>query len=161
MATYWEKLKDPRWQRRRLEVMELADFACAECSATEQTLHVHHKLYRKGANPWEYTDDELACLCEACHERVTHVRQRLDIAIAKLSSGELEQVVGFAEGLNAFSVGPDIDQHVHLTSWEHASGVSAAFQGIDPDDVIGSRDDSNKLSFAALYDLHDARKKRR
>lgn len=65
--TYWEKLKDPRWQRKRLEAMERSGFACEVCYDDEQTLHVHHKQYFKGRDPWEYDDKQLAVLCESCH----------------------------------------------------------------------------------------------
>lgn len=65
---YWEKLKDPRWQRKRLEALQRAGFACEACHDTEQTLHVHHKAYFKGREPWEYEDEQLAVLCEDCHQ---------------------------------------------------------------------------------------------
>lgn len=66
---YAEQLKHPKWQRRRLEIMSRAGFACEQCGDTESTLHVHHKAYRDGAMAWEYLDEELVCLCEDCHER--------------------------------------------------------------------------------------------
>lgn len=68
MSRYSQLLRDPRWQRRRLEIMARANFACEECGDTRTTLNVHHKVYRAGAMPWEYVDAELACLCENCHE---------------------------------------------------------------------------------------------
>lgn len=68
MATYWEKLKDPRWQKKRLEVLQRAGFACENCHATDKTLHVHHGYYDRGMEPWEYADETLWCLCEECHE---------------------------------------------------------------------------------------------
>lgn len=67
MSTYSELLRDPRWQRKRLEVMNRADFKCEGCGADDKTFNVHHRVYRKGAKPWEYEDDELVCLCERCH----------------------------------------------------------------------------------------------
>jgi hypothetical protein len=69
MATkYWEKLKDPRWQRKRLEKLEAAHWACDSCGDGEATLHVHHKQYFKGREPWEYELTQLSVLCESCHE---------------------------------------------------------------------------------------------
>lgn len=65
--TYFEKLKDPRWQKKRLEVLQLNDFHCESCGDGESTLHVHHKEYFKGREPWEYEASQLAALCEACH----------------------------------------------------------------------------------------------
>ncbi len=66
--TYSEKLKDPRWQKLRLEVMQRANFTCEKCWDTETTLHVHHAYYVTGRNPWEYPADTLSCLCKNCHK---------------------------------------------------------------------------------------------
>jgi hypothetical protein len=65
--SYFEKLKDPRWQRRRLEAMEGAEFRCQLCHDDKSTLHVHHKGYLKGRDPWEYDLEQLAVICESCH----------------------------------------------------------------------------------------------
>lgn len=67
---YWKKLKDPRWQKLRLEVMQEAKFTCKMCRSKTETLAVHHINYRKGAEPWEHDLGELACLCEPCHKLV-------------------------------------------------------------------------------------------
>jgi hypothetical protein len=67
--TYWEKLKDPRWQACRLRVFEHAQFTCSDCGDTDKTLHVHHTIYRKGCEPWEHAiGTDLVCVCETCHE---------------------------------------------------------------------------------------------
>lgn len=65
---YWQKLKDPRWQKRRLEIMKKHEFSCSFCADPSEELHIHHWDYRKGAEPWEYDDSELACLCHSCHQ---------------------------------------------------------------------------------------------
>lgn len=46
--TYLEKLKDPRWQRKRLEALNAAGFGCSVCGDAESPLHVHHRAYFKG-----------------------------------------------------------------------------------------------------------------
>jgi hypothetical protein len=61
-------LRDPRWQKKRLEVMQRDRFACQECDATDKTLNVHHCFYEYGNDPWEYPDQSLVTLCEECHE---------------------------------------------------------------------------------------------
>lgn len=68
-AEYAELLKKPQWQKRRLQMLEAADWKCIECGAEDHQLHVHHKRYIAGAMPWEYADEDLAVLCEACHDR--------------------------------------------------------------------------------------------
>lgn len=65
--TYSEKLKDPRWQKRRLERFQAAEFRCQDCDCAEKTLHVHHRYYISKREPWEYPDFALRVLCEDCH----------------------------------------------------------------------------------------------
>ena len=67
--TYADLLRDPRWQRKRLEIMQRADFCCELCGDDRTTLNVHHLRYVRGRMPWQYDDTDLACLCEPCHRR--------------------------------------------------------------------------------------------
>ena len=68
--TYAEKLKDPRWQRKRLEILERDRWTCQGCGDTKSTLHVHHCWYdpQRKTEPWEYENRSLRTLCEQCHE---------------------------------------------------------------------------------------------
>jgi len=66
MQTYGEQLRDPRWQRVRLQALEAAGWCCSRCRDTRSTLHVHHRVYRRIA-PWEYDLAELEVLCSKCH----------------------------------------------------------------------------------------------
>jgi hypothetical protein len=70
MATtsYSQKLRDPRWQKKRLEVLQSAKWQCEICSDDESTLHIHHKEYFAGRDVWDYERNQLACLCSNCHE---------------------------------------------------------------------------------------------
>jgi hypothetical protein len=64
--TYSEKLRDPRWQRRRLEVMGRDEFTCRDCGSDKKTLQVHHCFYEKG-EPWDTKEEFLLTLCSDCH----------------------------------------------------------------------------------------------
>lgn len=66
--TYTEKLKDPRWQKKRLEIMERDKWACRICGDRLKNLHVHHVFYMNGKEPWEHTDEFMVTLCCDCHE---------------------------------------------------------------------------------------------
>jgi hypothetical protein len=66
--TYSELLRDPRWQKKRLEIMKRDDFQCQRCKATEKPLNVHHKKYLRNRKPWEYSDELLITFCEDCHK---------------------------------------------------------------------------------------------
>ena len=67
MATYSEKLKNPLWQKKRLEILQRDDFTCQHCGDVKNTLHVHHLAYLKFMDPWEYEPEYLVTLCEKCH----------------------------------------------------------------------------------------------
>jgi len=62
---YSQKLRDPRWQKLRLEIMQRDGFSCKICSSTQKTLMVHHLKYT--GNPWEAPPQDLITLCEDCH----------------------------------------------------------------------------------------------
>ena len=71
---YLEKLKDPRWQKKRLEVFERDEWICKRCYDTESTLNVHHRYYKDNADPWDYPLEALVTLCEECHSEEREVR---------------------------------------------------------------------------------------
>lgn len=96
--SYRELLLDPRWQRRRLDILTRDDWTCRDCESKEKTLHVHHTVYQKGRLPWEYDDDQLVTLCAECHEQGTHAKQRIDEALGRLRRDSYSEVLGFIEG---------------------------------------------------------------
>ena len=65
---YFEKLKDPRWQKKRLEILDRDEWCCQRCGDNEETLHVHHRIYQYGKEPWEIDNDLLVTLCKDCHD---------------------------------------------------------------------------------------------
>ena len=67
MSAYSEKFKDPRWQKKRLKIMERDEFRCQACYDTEATLHVHHLQYDKNKDPWDYPSESLITYCKICH----------------------------------------------------------------------------------------------
>jgi hypothetical protein len=109
MSAYSEKFKDPRWQKKRLEILERDEFTCQLCGDKESTLHVHHWYYEKGKDPWEYPDMALITLCEDCHkERHANNKAREDaetyliqmLRVAKFDYTDLDMI---ANGLAEFN----------------------------------------------------------
>lgn len=151
---YSERLKDPRWQKKRLERLEIADWMCESCGAKDKTLHVHHRKYRKGAAPWEYTNDQLEVLCEGCHERHHGTKKSLEDAIAALEEHDLDRILGYAQGILASGYGYD-DAKVRLLNHEHAEGVSDAVIGSlhAADELINLRDADECVSRERLHDF--------
>jgi len=73
MPTYKEKLLNPKWQKKRLEIFKRDKFACKLCGDTETTLNIHHKKYIYDKNPWGYKNSDLITLCQHCHNGVTDI----------------------------------------------------------------------------------------
>lgn len=101
MSDFFAKYKHPRWQQRRLEIFQRDGYTCQQCRATEKTLHVHHKIYRKNADPWDYSDTDLITLCEDCHETAGEHTKALKEALALLHPDQFERVLGFVEAMTA------------------------------------------------------------
>lgn len=69
---YAELLRDPRWKAKREEVFARWGRQCSVCGAfgPDTEMHVHHKVYRGNAKPWEYcVQTELTPICIWCHFR--------------------------------------------------------------------------------------------
>jgi hypothetical protein len=86
---YKEALQHPMWQKKRLEVLEAREWKCQDCLASDQQLHVHHLLYEKGKQPWEYDNALLAVLCANCHEREHRMRTQIDRILTFARPGEV------------------------------------------------------------------------
>ena len=125
-SSFFDKYKHPKWQKRRLEIMELYAFTCGICSSKEKTLNVHHLYYVKDRDPWEYGDDELMCLCQDCHQWVHKKQDDFKDACNKvhrniLSLGDtsaFDFVTGFMEG--ASQLGPFRIKFNGNKEWLHA-----------------------------------------
>lgn len=73
MPSYKELLLDPRWQIKRLEIMQLDAFKCRVCESKTKTLHVHHLYYISGNDPWDYPNDALVTMCKDCHANAPNI----------------------------------------------------------------------------------------
>lgn len=74
LSPYQKKLQDPRWQKMRLRILERDEWMCQKCYDSKNTLHVHHRYYMQGCDPWDYPPEALATLCARCHEEETAQR---------------------------------------------------------------------------------------
>lgn len=106
MSSYSDKLKDVRWQKKRLQIMAKQEWTCQNCGDTQSPLHVHHTEYKAGLEPWEYPEEMLICLCESCHES-THKASKtaiIDPLEYEYKNGNIEEnargYVGYIRGLS-------------------------------------------------------------
>ena len=65
--TYNDKLKDPRWQRKRLEIFHRDNFTCVICKDESTSLCVHHIAYLPNVEPWDQPIYLMVTECEDCH----------------------------------------------------------------------------------------------
>lgn len=90
LISYKDQLKDPRWQRKRLEIFNRDKWSCQICSDTTENLQVHHKSYDNNKSAWEYGNDRLVTVCETCHEGITahikHYGNEEEFAVLKVKS---------------------------------------------------------------------------
>lgn len=70
--TYAEKLKNPKWQKRRLQILERDNWECRLCGDNKNTLHVHHLKY--SGEPWDAPGEYLITYCDICHSLVEHIK---------------------------------------------------------------------------------------
>ena len=85
---YMAKLRDPRWQKHRNDVLARDAYTCTWCKAgleDGRNLQVHHGFYsREYENPWEYPSESLFTLCERCHEQAEVVKRQVYEALGHL-----------------------------------------------------------------------------
>jgi hypothetical protein len=141
VRTYFEKLRDPRWQKRRLEIMNRDGFKCRICADAASTLNVHHLRYEKNADPWDYPDESLITTCELCHE---------ELHAAKFGESILESLLAGGADHNAlygvlyafqmsFLEGPFVSS-LSKDQWEHMVGgltyvIDAVKRGASEGDI--------------------------
>lgn len=83
LMTYAEKLKNPKWQKMRLEVLSRDNWTCKNCGTEKETLHVHHLSYQYGKDPWEYPLENFVTLCGSCHEDEEYFKNEVKKEIEK------------------------------------------------------------------------------
>ena len=106
---YLAKLRDPRWQKKRLEILSRDEWCCQMCGDSTQTLHVHHHYYERGHEPWEYPNEALVTLCEDCHEDESAYRAETErtVILTLRRAGFLNgALVSLAEAFHALKLEP-------------------------------------------------------
>jgi hypothetical protein len=94
-AKYSDLLRDPRWQKKRLKIMQRDKFRCRECGADQRTLNVDHAFYLRDKLPWEYEDRDLRTLCEVCHSQLTAQRTVMSRVVGRLDLKTLKTLIAW------------------------------------------------------------------
>lgn len=83
---YNEQLNDPRWKKRRVDILIRDKHTCQICGYLGPNVNVHHKKYTGMA--WEAPDEDLITLCKDCHYK-THRPELNDKKFDRMSIGNL------------------------------------------------------------------------
>ncbi len=123
--SYSEKLKDPRWQKKRLEIFERDNWICQFCKSTEKSLCVHHKKYCPGKEPWEYDNEDLITCCEDCHGILFQKEERYDLFM-KAENGKFKELVSSA--LTVAALYYKVKDPVNLPFWLAVNTIAVRLQ---------------------------------
>lgn len=88
---YNQKLKDPRWQKKRLKILERDNFICQLCKDDKTELHVHHDEY--SGEPWEVDDKFLTTVCKHCHS-ILHMIDQSKHSLSMIKIIKIRQSIG-------------------------------------------------------------------
>lgn len=83
-SDFYDQYKDPRWQKKRLEIMERDGFMCQCCGESKSELNVHHKKYIKDKDLWDYDNKYLVTLCSNCHKETHLTKDRINDIICEV-----------------------------------------------------------------------------
>jgi hypothetical protein len=84
MSYYSDKLADPRWQRKRLEILQAANFRCEDCGRGDIELQVHHCAYLPGKKTWEHDVSLLMCVCVYCHANRQNREDAIRVSLGRI-----------------------------------------------------------------------------
>jgi len=118
---YAEKYRDPRWQMKRLRIMERDNATCQECCEPGKHLNVHHLYYVKNREVWDYPDWALLTLCEDCHKQANPERDEEE----ENAQSQWEQTIDRLVGVVGFGWEcelVDLAYEIHLT--KEATGMT-------------------------------------
>lgn len=154
---YWKLLRDPRWQKMRLNVMGRDEFKCQRCGSKDKTLNVHHSYYEKDNMPWEYPEYSLHTLCEDCHkiehEQLVEFRREL----GRIGQSGFDQIRGYLLGLKIQE--SEVEITILVNGHWFATGVAHAYGLLFSDLSLLVNDSpnqcvTNKQLFRAGIDKH-------
>jgi len=95
-SEFWAKYRDPRWQKKRLEILERDEWKCRDCNKSDSQLQVHHGFYERGKDPWDYPKWSLRTVCENCHNWRRETQTAILAALSAMDWHEVQEVLGYA-----------------------------------------------------------------
>ena len=91
-TSYSAKLRDERWQKKRVKILERTKGLCQDCKKEFEKLEVHHCYYMTLCLPWQYPLDSLRALCRDCHEKRAVSEMRLNALLARVGRQKIDEL---------------------------------------------------------------------
>lgn len=140
--SFRDQYKNPAWQKKRLEALDAAGFACQCCYDDQAALHVHHKRYVKGRKIWQYENSELSVLCEECHAQEHMAKDAINEIFAALHPmGGLGDIAALLGGYCSSVRGPCFIEGLDLDEYKEFSivaFVAGALAGKESDSIAAA-----------------------
>ena len=162
-SEFWKLYENPKWQKKRLEVLQRADFRCEECKDNTKNLHVHHRYYKKDSAPWDYPDDCFQCLCRECHRKKTIITEETKQLLGFLPKDKMEVTLGYilAQDLwqkmyPALMAQEKLEGEIKVSSEEVAQGIADFCRNGTRARHILHACTNGKISAERLFDLMTA-----
>jgi predicted phosphatase len=109
--------QDPRWHEKRARIVSASGNACSRCGSKDRVLNVHHLFYFRNAQPWDYPDDMLRCLCVTCHGEVQENVKEIQRVFASMTRDHELLAMKLVRAVGDFcaspiELGPEIPKRV-------------------------------------------------
>jgi hypothetical protein len=123
--SYRSQYLDPRWQKKRLKVMESTGFKCESCQSETNTLNVHHKQYIPNRDVWDYENEQLAVLCQSCHEYMHLQKDLLNEVISRFDVDPQFRIAAAYLLAGFYQIDIEIDENASYQRFAHSIGECA------------------------------------
>ena len=119
MTKYSDKLKHPKWQEKRLDVLSLKGYNCEACTNVNEQLQVHHINYIGGNEPWEYPNNNFLVLCDACHKKEHAYRDQALTNIYYAFEAvnlPIDNIINITNGINTLALRDNNSRYANVGS---------------------------------------------
>lgn len=107
MKTYSEKLRDSRWYDfRQMAFSRHGEYCqcCGQDTDFSKGIHVHHRRYISGLDPWQYEMNDVMVVCGFCHEEIHEAEDAMRQVIRSMPPWVAREWMNLAESLSELNM---------------------------------------------------------
>ncbi len=98
-GSFQQQYSDDRWKRRAKEFRSTYGRFCQSCRREDVVLHVHHVNYQRDVPLWDHGDEDMAMLCEACHQQIHQTIKVFRVIAARCNATNIAAMTGILHKL--------------------------------------------------------------